>query len=988
MAISGGGPGFGDVNIGVNADFSDAEEALEDFVSNGETQLTRLIKKFEQGNFEIVSDADRDKALKAISTLDSAAKRFEENFTRKGRLPPPEVEEFIARIRDASDNARELLGGIGEEVGPIKLEGVDKLNADMEKLRERTEKLERQLVKLQGEALKDDKLRKFLATLTPAQRAFAQTATSVEAAQKKVQAFAAAEIAAGKANEAFDIQQRQQHDTLGKSTGLLDKLNKKLQEHGLSLRNVSVLLGAGLATGLAGVVRISEVVGKAAAQFIGEEKLLAVQTELTFRGGADEIEKFANTTAGKLGASRDEALKTANSFAILGRQLQFPERAIPAFAQLETASAAAASRVVGGFKNTEDAGKAVEAAIRGDMNALASLGVTANNFARISRETFGKLPDQLTEAQTAIVATRAVAEGLTQQIEDFGLRSKSPLQAFKDQFKAAFGDIDVSQLKAVSDLVDHIAAGQNKQPTLLERFLRGGAGIGPPLDEANKAIKEFDSISTPILERFRDKLEKGANSPAQKALLKAIDEEIKRRKEEADVYRELLKLLPELGDAHQQAVDNFKNSGQAQQQALDLIIGLQRAMEDGNRRVAEAELQLARAREDNAKRSRDVAKRNKDALEDAAIAVDRAEQKLTDAREDRAFRDRQAAERTAEVILRAQRANRTAEENLADFLRESRRRVEDLRERIRRLQQQSRADLFDVHVQIINANLRGQNALANAASRQLANLARTSQGGSLQELRDAERDLAREQEDNAIKLDRLQRDVKETREDGIRDITKAQEEQDRVAVEGARAVRDAENAVTDAKRRQERAIRDAADAIADLGRENTRAIEDAQRAWETAVRERDRAIHDAERALEKFTTDMDLSIKDLQEVMKPLLDPKTQKALADYIEFIREVALRSTSPDLVLTAFASGGDVPANQAVRWNETVRNPRGELLITPSGGTVISHADFIRLLRLLEKGPVRGSDRQLVMNIFDRSGSPRATAWAVQQEIMRNL
>jgi hypothetical protein len=786
----------------------------------------------------------------------------------------------------------------------------------------------------------------------------------------------------------------------GSLSGLFAAAENKLAGFGLSVSDIAIVLGAGFAGGVAGAIQIgkqlletlahmTEAVVKFlfnAAKLASTFQQLQQVTGQAVGGARKEVEAFVESAVTRFGLAEESTTRFINRTSRLFQSFSGIGKEASGRLSAGLVQASEVLRVTSGSGlSANDALDRMFNTISGNIEGLREFGIFLQeaDLKAVAAANGIKLTDStLSNFERGLLATIAAIDHSLAATDDYNNAN----------------DTMAHQLEVTHAQIESLkkAIGEELVPVFLvilqafKRFLDILLGTAKAIKGARREINEFFK-EHPALKRAIDGATEAflKQHPILEGVARAVGalaESDKKAAQSADDLRAARELAVEALKKEELAEKNrkkgeFLDDIKQQRQARDLIQARIDAEVEGNRRVADARQRIRDAEEDNAKKSRDLAKRNSDAIEDANRAVNQAEQRLSDARQDRAFRDKQAAERTAAAIQAANRANRDAEERLSDFTRDSRRRIEDLRERIRRLQHQSRQDLFDIHVQIINANLRGQNALANAASAQLAALARTSQGGNLEELRNAERDLRREQEDAALQLSRLQRDLTETRLDGIDKVKKAQAEEARARLESARQVRDAEEAVNEALRRRERVYRDVADAVRDLARENSRAIRDASKAFADAVRDRDKAIAKAEEDLQEFVESLNFLVLELAQVLNALgvLSDEALKAIRDLQES------RMVSQAAKTFRFAHGGDVAPFTPAIWNETASNPRGELLITPSGGTVISHKDFIRLLAALERRDNAGRTPASI-NIFDRSGSPEATAWATAKAIMR--
>lgn len=744
----------------------------------------------------------------------------------------------------------------------------------------------------------------------------------------------------------------------GQLSASIEGIDEKFNQIGLSFRGISILLGAGLATGIAGVVRIVQQLGKQVADFIGQERELARQTELSFGDGADKVARFANTTAGALGASRGEALKTANSLALVADQLRLTEEAATPFAIGLTAIAAQLSRARAGFKNTEEAGQALEAALAGDEKALVKLGVSLDNVASIAQERFGKLPGSLTPAEAAIVGLTAAADAAKDSIDKTGEVGKSAFQKLKDAVKDAVGDTSTAseKFRETQAIIEEIAERQAQHPNTF--------GIDPIVNAGIQKLHEnISKLSQAQLLLLRAQAEQAG----QKNVVKFIDEEIAKREKLKKAIDDQVAAALKNVDVQKLNEEAFLRNQQQIDQVIDAQRTLARAREDGARRVIEAEERVSRAFEDAARKREDLELRSARAAEDAIKRIRDAEIAFTDAQINSARRREDAEDRVFEARQRAAREVRGINEQIEDLDLDHARRVEDLQERIRESHKKSASAILEANIDIARALSFGTGQQFNDAQRALARAKEAQDENS--SLANSQRDLQRENEDHAKDLARLQRELKEAQIDGVREVEKAVRDQQRAEVDAARDIQKAQEAINEARRQQTRALEDAQRAVRALRVENVRAVEDAIKGVQDAERERDRAIAEASRGFERLARDIGLTVNRLKELIETIL------------------TAQSFGPTVGPGGFFN---IPGAQ---HGGLFHGPffAGEFgmteLVVPRGGSnqVISHRELVKIFR--EAFGSGGSNGGNQFTIYE-SASPEATAAAVEARLMRGV
>lgn len=705
--------------------------------------------------------------------------------------------------------------------------------------------------------------------------------------------------------------------------------DKKLADFGISFRGVSILLGAGLATGIVGVVRILEQFGQKLAEEVINERELESQTRLTFGNMADEVEAFGHQAEQSLSLSREEALGSLNAFGLFARTLRFSTDEAAALAEGLTTFAALVRQTEPGFKTLEDVQAVLEDAIGGSDEALARLGLTTADLREESERLFGRLPAQLGEAERAVVIYSVGLERASEKTDELADRSTPVvdlLRGLRDaavDFTSAFIDGLNQDLAILEKVNNKIVESAETWRELFRDILDKGVDIilGGPEDE--EALKErFRKLTDAELEEARRAADILGNTGPAKLRRQLIEEEIERRKENADAIEKEGAALDKLAASAKRATEaKFLGDPNKILEVVAAFERLDKAREDGRRRIEEAEIAQQRVVEDNARKERDVRLRIARDAEDAAEAVIRAERGVEEAREQNRRSLEDAQLRVDEAREKAFRANRKAQEDLEDFDRRSSRRIIDLRDRVAESHRREAEAILAAQLAIGQAILHRNGLEFNAAQLQLHRAQTTGEAAT------AERDLQRELIDNAIERERLEREVEETRLDGIRDVDKAVRDQQRAEHDAKVRLEKAQEAYNDAIKRQTRATEDAINALNDLEVEQNRALFDARRRIEEAERAREEAVKEASRALQKLANDIDITIERLREL-------------------IHLASGQVLSPDLILAGLP--GRMAGGAFTRHDPFWAGEGGfpELIFPETNGRVISNAELRQL------------------------------------------
>lgn len=744
-------------------------------------------------------------------------------------------------------------------------------------------------------------------------------------------------------------------------SGAFDRFGQSVEEAtGIAESDIAILLGAGLAGGFAGVIRIAEKFISTVSQALAEVNRLDHDLERAFKGGAAEVRKFSETTAHSLGVSTQEAQRAALAAAEVGRQFRFTSSETEEFARAVVLASGAIETYVPGVHTTEEAQKLLTDAVKGSEEALKSLGVTLEDLNRATQELFpGRFFGQLSEAQQNIVRIQASGQAAARGLLEAGRASSSFgdfLGNLRGKIAGIFTSNDEERLKAAKAVIDELSEGKE-----------GTLGVENDFARLRHEVKGLGEAELLALRARADTEIK--NRDVRIETKKIIDEELKALRAQADAIEEQFKKTVDLEEVHRRNLKNFRENKDLQRQALDAERALIEAQIDGARRVEDAHEQLRRTREDNARKYRDLSIQIQRDEEDAAHEVKDAEIELQEARDEGIDRIEDAEDRLADVRKQAFREQRDIKERIEDLELEHTRKVEDLQKRIAEAHTSTSRAVLEAQLDI-EAAIRGTDEVGfNAAQRQLSNARLT--GDAADSRLELERELADFERDRS----RLKRDLHESEMDEIEEVRRAERDLDRARRDSDRERLKAQRDYNKALRDQNRAIEDAIRAMNDLEIEQNRALRDAKRALEEAEIQRDRAIAGAFRAFEALGKSMGFAVDEFREL-------------------IAEVK----AAELTQIGFLFGAGFPGLQhggpAHAGHPYVVGESGpELFVPNTSGRVFSNSDFIRFLEetfgfvdwartSVPAGPLHGSP---TFNIFE-SGDPRLTAFQVSNHLAR--
>lgn len=575
--------------------------------------------------------------------------------------------------------------------------------------------------------------------------------------------------------------------------GVLGKADAALKKFGLTTKDVSVLLGAGLAGGAAFALReigrfVQASIEAASAL---EEQRSAAEAIL---GSNSEITRSFAETAAAIGLSERAALQATNTF---GGFFQNIGLGAEASANLAVGFTALASDI-GSLMDVEPevAIERIISGLRGESDALERLNITVTEgitLQRAIKEGFGKTADEISNGEKVLTRALLIMEGGNKAYGNFadtaeGLaNTQRQLNAEWENAQARLGQglqpAAIATTKALTELVKSYSALVATPPgeTGFSRLARIFITFNPLVPVPVKAFLGL----------------KSAQSDA------------------ADTSDELAAALEELLDEENRAA-----------------VAAQKASDETDK-LADAQRRLDRAIGDRLRNNARARERYRRAIEDAELREDAAERALAEAREDRAERLFDAQARLTDERLQSFRSVRDARERLADFEIDSERKVIAAEERILAIRRAQARAILSALLDVQSAQIAGDAEAENRARLAL------SQAEQDEDLADAEKDLALEKKDRDKERGRLERELAETIADTTADIKEAK-------LDLARVEDDTKERIEDAQRR-----------IRDAHRDSARAIVDAQNAVTDAMREGDEAVSDAQRAVDKLKESVD-----------------------------------------------------------------------------------------------------------------------------------
>lgn len=734
------------------------------------------------------------------------------------------------------------------------------------------------------------------------------------------------------------------------ATGAMARADVVLKRYHLSVRDLGIILGAGLLSGgIAFIVRQLLQFAAAAAKAVFEFAKLAdklesarASVERTFGGFSNILTDFAANTAFQFGLAEVEALSAAktigNAFASIGIK---GEEA----ARLTELSIKAASELAGSQIPVGDAVQAVTEAVKGNFDAIRKLEIPIDEWRqrdillrRGLKLTTGTMTTQEKVLSTLLILYEemAIRQGEAGEQTRSMVREQARLSAALTDLKTEFGGLfRGSFAKAI-------------------RFLADG------FHEVGLFITDVDAALKRLFENSRiDSFIKD-----QDLLVGSIKTAIAILQPWMELLSKLIGyIFPDASDAatdYSQAQDLVAEALRNSHGELVLNIDQLQQAEAAYKRVADAQQKIVDVREESARRQVEIERQNAQSLADAQAGIEDAVRNLEEARFDRLERMREAQEKVKDAQLEAFRDIRSAQERLEDFDLQHTRKVEDLQERIRETHEQTRDAIVDAQIDIETALLRGDEAAFNTAARALAKAKEAQKENG--DLEKAQRDLAREQEDFSRERARLERDLAETRQDSAKKINQAVQEQHKAERESLKQIEAAQRAVNKAVQEHEEAILDAQRALDEFEIDRSRNMREAQQALEDA----NLAVKTLAESLGATVDELKAAVNEAVKLREVLSDPRFQFPEPKWNPGVIRLGPTGVAQH--------GGSFGAFQPFIAGE---HGLPELVIPESPSHVISNKDIREFLRGMMGGGGSGGHN---FTIIDNTGHAEAIAQAV--------
>lgn len=820
-------------------------------------------------------------------------------------------------------------------------------------------------------------------------------------------------------------------NTIKGFTDRIDKAESSLTKFGVSSRDVAVILGAGLAGGIAFAIRSMIDFVAQAVKAASDLQEATSKASVVFGSATESVLEFAEGADKAFGLSKRAVLEATATFGNFFTNLGFGKAAA---AELSIGMAQLAADIAS-FNNVpiEQALTAMRAGLVGETEPLRRLGVNLS-AARIQQEgfTLGLIDagEKLNAAGKAIVTYAIVVQdaetayGDMARTGDHLATSTKQLQAAFENAKAELGEsllpLAVEGTQALTEAANAFerffdnplqetgeemiglakAAGEFfgvlEDPNLIElgEAMKFAKEEGISLDEAlvqmesNLAKDERFNQYTQTVERLA--VVAGLSADQTEKLKEII-------LDEADAAFKAGKENLNLNDAFKKFQETLPPTQNLLDQIVDAHVRLGRAIEDAAAAEDEASIRLQRAREDALKKALDAERDLSRAVEDGAKKREDARRKLFRAEREAAESVLDAQQRLGDTQLQNFRSIRDAEEALSDARIDSAKKVEDAEEALFEARREHFNDLLSAQISLEEALFRGDVFAERSARLALLRVKQDEQTEKAKEK------LADAREERELRLFRLQRDLDEARFDADKAIKRAKEELARAIIEADEKIADAERALQDVIVQTAQKEEDAKRRLGEVEIEINRALFDAQEGLTKAVKQGERAVDDATVAVNRLFKEFQKtggSANDLWhilgEVNKRVQDiPDTPfTEMLNELNEMAEAAARlerrldrifakhflenpgntMNNPDGTFDFKASGGQFSA-----FRPRVVGEKGiELEIPHYPGAIVSNADVIKALQSIAGGDGSSAGGNTI--IVNESIDGQATAAAV--------
>lgn len=928
---------IGNVSLGVT--FTDTTKAARQLAKDVERELTRQLKK----GFDASSKE---------SPFESLKRQLTQGFDTPERLKAQEqIKEAIKKDAEAAQQAREReLQGISRAEA-TKRKQINETFAEAEKLRTKgaqsatkNAQTETAAYLRARDAQEKADARAATVKITQAKRASAEAIRLQEKELAFQQRIGKAHAQALKDNEKFDQENKRLGGFAGifqKATRAIDGADGKLKKFGITTRDISVILGAGLAGGIAFVVRELIQFGVEIVKLAGQVQALRDVSALTFGEFQNIVRDFSRNSAVALGLSERAALDATNQFGLIFQNLGLAQLDAAKFSTALTKIAVAFSRVSGGAQTTEQVIAAITSAFRGEFDALQRF-VPKINQATIEQEAFAsgisKTGKNLTQQQIALAAINLILDNSEIALDNLS-KSELTLAAQQAALNAEWEDAKT-------------VLGEVLLPVVIELFRQISNIVGPVVklgqafsDLSAKAKEASVSLSEGkgTLEDLIRVLGPGSNAinVAKSAwgtwarILGISTDKVKEQKAELDT----------LGALYRAEAKDIQLTKDQLEQLIDARERYLRAILDSERSEEDAERNLLRTREDAARRTRDAQDDISDAVRDRARAMDDAERKIT------------------ETQVKTARQVRAAQERLADARREDKRAREKEVKELKKVEQDHVDDITEALISIEEAQRKGDAEAENKARRDLARL---RQDKSVDEKK---KEIAQAQKDRERDIARLERDLHEEKLDRIKDIQDAQREAEETLIDSNEKIGDSLQALADLEIDIKRDLFDAQKRLNDARREGAENVSDI-------AKDIERLGIKASEAKAKIDAYLDSIERLINIINAPLLPPVEGRT-----GFEGDGNNKSLADILLESTRAHGGGTHAGQPY----VVGEEGIEIVIPRSNSTVVSNDQLLQVLR--EFLTNKGQNVNQNINIYE-SIDPEVTAFAIGNRLLRTV
>lgn len=722
-----------------------------------------------------------------------------------------------------------------------------------------------------------------------------------------------------------------------KITLAIDGADGKLKRFGITTRDISVILGAGLAGGIAFAIRSLIQFGTEIVTLSAKTEQLENISKRAFGEFSNLIEDFSNRAVTSLGLARSQTLEFANALGISFQNIGIAERDAAKLSTTLVTIAVALSRSTAGAKSTAEALDAVRAAVlRQEFDPIENFSIKLKDLdirQEAVRLGMAKTTKEVDKQGLAIASIRLITGDSELALKalaesEGGLADDTArFSAQLEEVKRSLGDL---LLPAVLDFLDTLNALLGPLATVARALSTLSDASGALAEKTNGMSSGYLRLITAIGSLGLTEIIRGLKSLSNNTGDAA--DEVDRLADSTDLYNAFLNA--ETG--------KIEIASEKLEQFADAHKRLARAIAEAERDENAAELALQRTREDSVRKIADANRDIKRAYRDRNRAIADANEKMSD------------------VELQNFRAIRDAEEKLSDARKDNAKKVDKAEEDLAEARQARNDAILQALIAVSDAQFAFDTQSFNRAQRELTEARDTDT------LKDARKNLSDTIAETEEDLARLERDLAEERIDAIERVSDAKADQ-------ARAFEDANEKIADAERRRgeveievNRALFDAQTRLEEARRRGTEAVADARERFEELKLE----IGDtAERV--KVLTDQLNNLKDV------LLDPVFQTAP----EFAPEGSGRSGIDDWLNPGNAAGGPVYAGKMGWVGE--RGP--ELFIPNQNGQIISNDVVSRLIAALNSGRGGGGGNSIVVY---EAADPDATAFAVEARMMRGI